>query len=90
MTALHLLSDLREEGVTFYPEPGDVITLTLPQGQRLHALAVAGRHWSSELYPLVLEYDDHLRMLLDCAMMSQLDASALAWAMLLAGYTPGN
>jgi hypothetical protein len=30
MTPLHLLADLRAEGVTVGPEPGGVLVLTLP------------------------------------------------------------
>jgi hypothetical protein len=87
VNAIHLLEGLRDEGVTFYPEPGDVITLMLPLGQRLQAMPVAGRSWARGLHRLVQEFDDYLHLLTDCAQMPLLEAEELAWAMLLAGYT---
>ena len=91
MTALHLLSDLRQDGVTFTTETSEVLVLTLPQGQRLHALPVPGRDWSTGLAALVQEFDDHIHLLIDCARMSSAEAEEMAWAMLLAGYTaPGS
>ena len=90
MTALHLLHDLREAGVTFAPEAGGVLVLTLPTALVLRALPVPGRPWAIGLYSLAQEFDDYTHVLLDCARMPWAEAEALAWRLVLAGYAaPG-
>ena len=83
MTALDLLQQLHELGVTLTPYPDGTIQCRAPKGVLTHALVEAMRQHKAELHDLVEAFEERAAIAQYCSGLPRSEAEALAWACVL-------